>query len=96
MVSYLASISRHKNNITEALASNLVAQKIPSHCVLLLPAAEAMEMAELTQSPSKDTFSVITNSAHNGTKGFTAADHAIYGKKKENQAWECFRGADKH
>lgn len=54
-----------------------------------------MEPAEPTQSSSKDPF-VLTHSARGGTEGLTAADHAVDGKRKENQAWECFRGADRH
>lgn len=55
-----------------------------------------MERGEPTQSPSEDLCSVCTNSARDGTKGFTAADNAVYGRRKENQAWGCFRGADRH
>lgn len=69
---------------------------MPSHCIPLFPAAEVMEVAEPTQSSSKGIFSVLTNSARDGTKEFTAGDHAVHGKEKENQAWECFRGADRH
>lgn len=83
--------------VTEVLASNSVSQQKLSHCILLSPVAELMEAGGPTCSPSKDICPVLTTAAHDGRKGFTAADwqHAAHGKRKQNQARQCFRGADR-
>lgn len=83
--------------VTEVLASNSVSQKKP-HCNPLSPVGEVVEAGEPTCSSGKDNCPVLTSPAHGGRKGFTAADwqHTAYGKRKENQAWECFGGADRH
>lgn len=92
IVLQLVSISRYKHNPYRSTCFKFCFLKdtFSLHPALYSGWADG----EPTQSSSKD-ISVLTNSVRDGTKGFTAADH-VCGKRKENQAWKCFRGAGRH
>lgn len=82
--------------VTEVLSSNSVSQQKPPRFVPFSPVAELMEAGEPTCSPARTP--ALYSLQHDGMKGFGAADqqHAAHGERKENQAWECFRGANRY